>query len=229
MELNENNNKESKNYRMILEESNKGICCCCNNKESLDEIEYYSYLKLIEICEEIYNKEDLSHKELLSYLESLGKDTINNNINISVWRYLGFQSESPENDFRAGGLLSLKFMIYSLEQNTLSLTNGINEYFLFALACIKIIYEMKIFLFLFSDINMKQFKKSNKYIIADKHQIKNYCLIKGFELNNFFLICAEILKQSYIKFSNNIDNKNIVNNYLNIETIINKCIVRFLF
>ena len=93
------------------------------------------------LCNDKY-KDDISNKSTVNTNNTNDEDS-------SIWRKLGFQTGNPRTDFRAGGFFSLEFMNYFANNHEKEFTNMINEdYFTYALVCIRLCYLMRVYLFL---------------------------------------------------------------------------------
>ena len=207
-------------------------CCCVDDRNNITNEHYKSYRTFLQICEESFDKTNPRHQKLLKDLEEEGKEIMERvkpSNTTSVWRFLGFQTENPETDFRAGGFLSLEFMLYALRQNALTDIELTLPFFFFALTCIKILYNVKIFLYLFEPGSMKVFINSPKYTKANRHQIKKFCLLDGFERGFFLELLTSILKHIYRRFKLEISYQKEYENYAIIEPLIEGSMVIFLF
>lgn len=142
-----------------------------------------------------------------------------------IWRTLGFQSGNPRNDFRAGGLFSLQFMIYFLEHYPTESQSIISDiYFPFALSSIRLSYLTRVFLLLLPKDEISVCIKSNKFLIASRKEIKNFGTILVDHSDILFDILCHSLIFVFNKFlkMKNEEEKEI--NYLLIEPIIGNTI-----
>ena len=142
-----------------------------------------------------------------------------------MWRKIGFQTGEPRNDFRAGGIFSLDFMIYFMKNYEKDYINILNEeYFTYALACIRISYLVRTYLFLLTNEEIRFNLKNKKGILATRKQLKYFCYFLFDNDNLLFNICSECLLSIFLKFKEkkNIEKKEA--NYLIIEPIIQNSI-----
>ena len=158
-----------KSEEQILPRSNQEkICCCCLDYD-LTKSEYKSYSILRKLVTPSYDERNEEHEKNLNILftrtkELLNKDTSLDTTKISskesnisedekIWRKIGFQTGEPRNDFRGGGIYSLKFMIYFMDKYEKDYINIINEeFFTFALTCISISHLVRCYLYLMTNI-----------------------------------------------------------------------------
>ncbi len=76
---------------------------------------------------------------------------------------------------------------------------------------------------------MKVFINSPKYTKANRHQIKKFCLLDGFERGFFLELLTSILKHIYRRFKLEISYQKEYENYAIIEPLIEGSMVIFLF
>lgn len=143
------------------------------------------------------------------------------NTEYSIWRIIGFQTDNPRTDFRAGGLCSLKFMIYFIDHyKNESIKIFKEELFPFALSCIRISYLTRALLYLFPKDELEPIKRNKRFLFTSRKEIKTFFrLFKG---NNCILF--DIMSVSLIfVYSKYVLQKNIldtVTGYFLIEPII---------
>ena len=130
----------------------------------------------------LYKDKDKEKDEQLSdntIITITTKTTSNNNISEEdglIWRKIGFQTSNPRTDFRAGGIFSLDLMNYFANNHENEFTNIIKEdYFTFALVCIRLSYLIRIYLFLLTPEEIKINLKFQKNIFASRKELKNFC------------------------------------------------------
>jgi hypothetical protein len=78
------------------------LCKLCSFNSDLTKKEYRKFNSLKKECIELYDSNNAEHERILNNLLDKHKS----------WKKLGFQTENPRTDFRAGGIFSLKFMHY---------------------------------------------------------------------------------------------------------------------
>ena len=191
----------TKSPEQILEKSlEEKLCFCCIDYDlSISEYKLFIEIKkrvippydeknenhelslqaLLSKTKQIINKnneEDIESSDLVS---NKTLSTNNNNLDedIKIWRKIGFQTGNPRTDFRAGGIFSLEFMIYYANNYENEYFNMINEdYFTFALVCIRLSYLIRIYLFLLSNEEIKVNLKYQKNIFSNRKELKKILL-----------------------------------------------------
>ena len=169
-----------KSPEQILEKSlEEKLCFCCIDYD-LSISEYKSFIEIRKKVTQSYDEKNENHELSLQTLLTKTKQIINsikendtessdlisnitmptnnNNLDedIKIWRKIGFQTGNPRTDFRAGGIFSLDLMIYFVNNHENEYINIINEdYFTFALVCIRLSYLIRIYLFLLSKEEIK--------------------------------------------------------------------------
>lgn len=196
------------------------LCCCSDSENDITNQQYKIYKNFLKECEEDFDSKNERHSEMLKELESIGLNILGNDKSISVWRFLGFQSDKPENDFRAGGIMSVEFMLYVLKNNILTEKDLHQPFFFFALTCIKVLYCTKVFFHLFDSVNMKIFLNKNKYFIGNRRQIKKFCDIDGYDKIFIFSILSALLQHVFQRFRREISYQKKEENYTIIEPLI---------
>ena len=229
-------------YVKSIEET---ICCCKNYDLTVDE--YKSYIELKRNIIQSYDESNKYHEDLLNNLsiisnEILQKQKLNssentesktitdsisttstskNSKNENIFKILGFQTNNPRTDFRAGGIFSLNFMIFFIEKNKNKFINILNEkYFPFALVCIRLSYLIRVFLHLLPQDELNVNIRSKKFLIAGRKELK--CFARELT-NNHNLLCEMIGVCLYLVFDNFQKKQNYENkeqNFLIIEPII---------
>lgn len=219
--------KVSANKNQILPKGKLSFpLCCCPDSEDISKWQFSQYQNFFQFCNEQFDINKEEHKQILIELESIGKEMmIRNNKTGSVWRFLGFQSDKPENDLRDGPI-SAEFMLYALNHRVLNDEHAfVHPVFQFALSCIKIIFNVEVFLVLLDEINMKFYVEKQKYPVANRKQIRRYCLTDGYQKELFFELASVLLGYVYKQISLQVDISKREKNYLIIEPIIGKSVV----
>jgi len=213
------------------------LCCCIDYDLTFSEFKSFNELK--KKVSLSYDNQNPEHEKSLQDLFNKTKELLNND-NLSettqittkenneennkesekIWRKIGFQTGEPRNDFRAGGIFSLDFMIYFIKNHEKEYINILNEeYFTFALTCIRVSYLVRTYLFLLTNEEIRINLRFKKDILATRKQLKYFCYFL-FDNDNLLLnICCECLLSIFQKFK---ERKNIgkkESNYLIIEPI----------
>ena len=216
----------------------ENLLCCCIDYD-LTFTEFKSFNELKKKVSLPYDNQNPEHEKTLQDLFNKTKELLNND-NLSeatqittrenneennketekIWRQIGFQTGEPRNDFRAGGIFSLDFMIYFIKNHEKEYINILNEeYFTFALTCIRVSYLVRTYLFLLTNEEIRINLRFKKDILATRKQLKYFCYFL-FDNDNLLLnICCECLLSIFQKFK---ERKNIgkkESNYLIIEPI----------
>lgn len=215
------------------------LCCCCINYD-LTVSEYKSFNSLKKKVIPSYNPQNEEHEKTLKELFNKTKELLNNDNNISsseiteittkessnedenekIWRKIGFQTKEPRNDFRGGGIYSLDLMIYFIKNFEKDYLNIINEdYFTFALTCIRVSYLIRTYLYLLTSEEIRINSKFQRGIFANRKQLKYFCyfLIDNDNLLND--ICCTSIISIFQKFKERKTGQK-EKNYLIIEPII---------
>ena len=214
------------------------LCCCCLNYDlTVSEFKSFNLLKKKVIPS--YNPQNEEHEKTLQELFNKTKELLNNDNNISseiteittkesnnddesekIWRKIGFQTKEPRTDFRAGGIYSLDLMMYFIKNYEKDYINILNEdYFTFALTCIRVSYLVRTYLYLLTNEEIRINSKFQRGILANRKQLKYFCY---FLINNDNLlndICCTSLINIYQKFKEKKTGQK-EKNYLIIEPII---------
>ena len=214
------------------------LCCCCLNYDlTVSEFKSFNLLKKKVIPS--YNPQNEEHEKTLQELFNKTKELLNNDNNISseiteittkesnnddesekIWRKIGFQTKEPRTDFRAGGIYSLDLMMYFIKNYEKDYINILNEdYFTFALTCIRVSYLVRTYLYLLTNEEIRINSKFQRGILANRKQLKYFCyfLIDNDNLLND--ICCTSLINIYQKFKEQKTGQK-EKNYLIIEPII---------
>lgn len=205
----------------IIEKSleEKILCCCINYDLTISEYKCFIELKKKvippydetnedhELClqslllktkqilsnDKDKNKESpdlMSNATISSNITS--KNTINSEEDTDIWRKIGFQTGNPRTDFRAGGIFSLDLMNYFSNKYEKKYKAIINEnYFTFALVCIRLSYLIRIYLFLLPSEEIKINLKFQKNIIGTRKELKIFCFFL-FDNYNLLLDIASV-------------------------------------
>lgn len=216
------------------------LCCCIDYDLTISE--YKTYIDLKKKVIPSYDPQNLIHENSLSQLFSKSKNIIfkdkessdlisnatlstKNSTNIedkaTIWRKVGFQTGNPRTDFRAGGIFSLDLMNYFANNYEKEYINMINEdYFPFALVCIRLSYLLRIYLFLLSSEEIRINLKYQKNILSTRKELKHFCYFLDDNNNLLFDIACIGLRFIYQKYmgKKKIGNKEV--NYLIIDPII---------
>ena len=181
-------NKISKN-QIIPKSCFMKYFCCCISSNDLTNREMNRYLKLKKNCIEQYDKENPSHEELLTKFYNYGKEVYDKEgikeQGDKLWRVFGFQTENPRQDFRGGGLFSLKFMLYYVQNKETESSQMFNTHlFSFALVCIRLTFLSRIMLRLVNDDEIETQAKTNKITLCNNKQLKHFCI--GITKDEFF-------------------------------------------
>ena len=214
------------------------LCCCCINYD-LTVAEFKSFNLLKKKVIPSYNPQNEEHEKTLQELFNKTKELLNNDNNISseiteittkesnnddesekIWRKIGFQTKEPRTDFRAGGIYSLDLMMYFIKNYEKDYINILNEdYFTFALTCIRVSYLVRTYLYLLTNEEIRINSKFQRGILANRKQLKYFCyfLIDNDNLLND--ICCTSLINIYQKFKEQKTGQK-EKNYLIIEPII---------
>ena len=240
------NNIKSQNQ--IIEKSlEEHLCCCCLDYD-LSISEYKSFVELrrrviqpydekneihelnlkslfIKTKEILYKNKEKESIDLISNAtidtNNSSKNKENKNEDSALWRKIGFQTGNPRTDFRAGGIFSLDFMNYFINNHENEYINIINEdYFTFALVCIRLTYLIRILLFLVSSEEKKNNLKFQKNLLANRKELKIFCYFL-FDNNNLLFDIASVgLNFIFQKFIEQKKTGNKEINYFLIDPII---------
>ena len=137
------------------------ICCCFFTNNDITISEYNSFLKLKELK---IDSEDI-----------FKRNKMNNDLN--TWKTLGFQNYvNPTTDFRSSGIYSITIINYLLKNSFEDIKDCfVDEFFSFAIVCIRIIYLLRLSLFLVESSNISIEQIANKVIPCDRRQVKVFC------------------------------------------------------
>ena len=204
-----NNNQQDKISPIQIIDKNiidKYLCCCCDSKYDLTIEEYNLFEKLKNETIISFDESNKEHEKSLNELLENGKDIISNEEikeDYEYWRILGFQSNNPRTDFRAGGIYSVLFMNYFIRNNNIEVKEMIKlKYFSFGVVCIRITFLVRLFLFLSKKEDVKNQQLTNKIEGCSRKELKAFV----YYLSNDNIILLDILssilifiKQKYIK------------------------------
>ena len=229
--------------QILSKEFEENILCCCFDYDlTVSEFKAFNELKKKVIG--LYDNQNSEHEKNLQELLNKTRELLNNdnsseitqittkenndeniNENEKMWRKIGFQTGEPRNDFRAGGIFSLDFMIYFMKNYEKDYINILNEeYFTYALTCIRISYLVRTYLFLLTNEEIRFNLKNKKGILATRKQLKYFCYFLFDNDNLLFNICSECLLSIFLKFKEKKDIGKKEANYLIIEPIIQNSI-----
>ena len=224
------------------------ICFCCYDYD-VTKKEYDAHIALSNRCSVSYDQENPLHEKLLfnffSEIKKLiieekeedyqnldnkklskgkSKDLDENNAIIKeLSKKIGFQSDNPRADFKAGGFFSLEFMNFFVDNYKTEFKNMLKEKnFLFPLVCINLIYKINLILYLIDK------DKSDSYIYniykierCSRKEIKNFCLHleNDNEKDLLFSIIILCLGYAFAKYKKQ--------NLININLIIDDMLMHF--
>ena len=224
------------------------ICFCCYDYD-VTKKEYDAHIALSNRCSVSYDQENPLHEKLLfnffSEIKKLiieekeedyqnldnkklskgkSKDLDENNAIIKeLSKKIGFQSDNPRADFKAGGFFSLEFMNFFVDNYKTEFKNMLKEKnFLFPLVCINLIYKINLILYLIDK------DKSDSYIYniykierCSRKEIKNFCLHleNDNEKDLLFSIINLFLEYAFAKYKKQ--------NSLNINLVIDDMLMHF--
>ena len=225
--------------QILPKDSLENLCCCCINYD-LTVSEFKSFIFLKKKVIPSYSEENPEHENTLKDLLNRTKELLNDDNNQSeiteittekeninenekdekLWRKIGFQTKEPRNDFRAGGIYSLDLMIYFIKNYEKDYINIINEdYFTFALTCIRVSYLIRSYLYLLTDEEININIKFQRGVLANRKQLKYFCYFLFDNDNLLNDICCICLLSVFQKFKEKKTNQKEIN-YLIIEPII---------
>ena len=175
----EKDNKISTN-QIIQKTCCESICCCFFSQNNITISEYNSFQQLKKLTSIPYDDKNESHNKLLEKLrEDSERIFKENQINIdkNIWRTLGFQNyENPITDFRGSGVYSITLIDYLLNNYFDQIKDSFEQdFFSFAIVCIRIIYLLRLSLFLVESSNISIEQIANKVIPCDRRQVKVFC------------------------------------------------------
>ena len=244
-----NKSIEQIKYKTCINDWLELIFFCCYNYDITKE-QYELYLTLKEKVSIPFNTEEQDHEILLQELfsnvnELIGEEkeyeiTTNsslnnnekNNLISSLSKKIGFQTDNPRTDFRAGGLYSLEFMNFFV-QNYKNESKEIFEnknFSNFGLVCISLSYKLSLILYLARKETIELSLKANNITACSRKQIKNFYdnLSNSDEKEKIlFLILSQLLCFVYKKYENDYNVHSGYENNFKINSIINKCLECF--
>ena len=208
----------------IIEKSllDKYLCCCCDSAYDLTIKEYNLFEKLKNETIILYDETNKEHEQNLNELLEHGKEIYENYTDIEIWKKLGFQSNNPRTDFRAGGIYSVLFMNYFMRNFNSEIQQILKlNYFSFGLVCIKLTFLVRLFLFLSNNSEIKNQQITNKINGCSRKQLNSFTKL----LCNDNIIFLDILSYLLIfikqKFMIEMDDEKKELNVLLIDPIIN--------
>ena len=225
--------------QILPKDSLENLCCCCINYD-LTVSEFKSFIFLKKKVIPSYSEKNPEHENTLKDLLNRTKELLNDDNNQSeiteittekeninenekdekLWRKIGFQTKEPRNDFRAGGIYSLDLMIYFIKNYEKDYINIINEdYFTFALTCIRVSYLIRSYLYLLTDEEININIKFQRGVLANRKQLKYFCYFLFDNENLLNDICCICLLSVFQKFKEKKTNQKEIN-YFIIEPII---------
>ena len=242
IENNQVRNNQISEEQILPKYCDEKILCCCINYD-LTEQEFKSFNSLKKKVIPSYNSQNPEHEKLLQDLLNKTKEILNNDNNSSmmteittkesnnenneegkIWRKIGFQSYEPRNDFRAGGIYSLELMIYFINNYEKDYINILTEeYFTFALTCIRVSYLVRTYLYLLTDEEIRINSRFQRGILANRKQLKHFCYFLFDNKNLLSDICCICMLSIFQKFKEQKTGQK-EKNYLIIEPIIQNCI-----
>ena len=217
------------------------FCCCCINYD-ITKKQYQIYSELLKKCLIAYEEKNDEHEKILQdffinineliqdeeeeYKKIDDNDNIENenkmdesetNLVKILSKRVGFQTNNPRTDFRAGGLFSLLFMNYFITNYKAESKNLLREKnFPFALVCINLSYKICLILYLSDKDKVESTLKSLNIKGCSRKGIKKFCehLEKENDNNLMFSIISQCLcfvfanfiknKKNYLEIDNNI-------------------------
>jgi hypothetical protein len=117
------------------------------------------------------------------------------NVQNEGWKRYGFQNANPRSDFRGGGLLSLKQLIYFVknQQGRVGVMVSDNENFLFAVSSINITY----FLITYYHLSSQLIYSKDKKEICSRIALKAFCSNLERDVNTMNNIHGMLLNDLY--------------------------------
>ena len=205
----EKDNRISPN-QIIQKTCCESICCCFYSQNNITISEYNSFVLLKKLTSIPYDDKNESHNKLLETLRENSERLFNENklnIDKNIWRTLGFQNdENPISDFRGSGVYSIILINYLLNNYFDQIKDSFHQdFFSFAVVSIRILYLLRLFLFLVDSMNISIEQISNKVNPCTRKQIKSFCTILLKDEEIFLEIVAKMVifvKQKYIKDKN---------------------------
>lgn len=186
--------------------SSKCCCCCCFRKrvgyriEDIEETDLLVYGSFKLKAAQVYNQDDSSHENSLRflYIQTLSCDITPKLIN-ERWKEIGFTSEDPRIDIKAGGYYSLLFINHFImaynDEYALIRSEGQNFYF--AMCAIIICLYVRLALDAFnSDKIADSLRKENNIQPVNVYQFTNFCRQFNNNSNYPFEIMSNILLQA---------------------------------
>ena len=222
----------------------KIFCCCIDYDLTISEFKSFNNLKkkvippynpsnqehekilqdLMNKTKELLNINDDNNSSEITEITSKEKNNEENKEDGNIWRKIGFQSNEPRNDFRAGGIYSLELMIYFINKYEKEYINILNEdYFTFALTCIRVSYLIRTYLYLLTNEELRINTKFHLGILSNRKQLKYFCYFLFDNDNLLSDICCICILSIFQKFKEQKTGQK-EKNYLIIEPIIQSSI-----
>ena len=210
------------------------LTSCCTYKDDLTVLEYSKYIELKTQCLIPYDNNNETHSTDLHKLYDTAYTLYqNSNQHDSNFTYktLGFQTTTnPHTDFRNGGYISLLIMLHYINTYEREFKETFQlQYFAFAITCINVVNDIKTFLRLITDDEIRQIEQhkmsSNTVtVLCNRTQIK--CFLKALNENEilFYEIVSLALTQVIMEFKQNYNEDKQEQNYLMINDLIKQSI-----
>lgn len=209
---------------------------CCTYKDDLTVLEYSKYIELKTQCLIPYDNNNETHSTDLHKLYDTAYtlyQNSNSNQHDSNFTYktIGFQTTTnPHTDFRNGGYISLLIMLHYINTYEREFKETFQlQYFAFAITCINVVNDIKTFLRLITDDEIRQIEQhkisSNTVtVLCNRTQIK--CFLKALNENEilFYEIVSLALTQVIMEFKRNYNEDKKEKNYLMINDLIKQSI-----
>lgn len=122
--------------------------CCCINHYLITKEEYSLFISIQQQTRIKYSKSNQVHESKLNRFneecKKLLHETRSNSKNEVLWKLYGFQTNEPRNDFRDGGIHSLDFMTYFIEEHSSEAKELFQiEQFSFATSAIEVTFKLR--------------------------------------------------------------------------------------
>ena len=205
---------------------------CCSYKHDLTVLEYSKYIELKTQCSIAYDKDNETHTTDLHKLFDTAYtlyQTVQHD-NDFTYKTIGFQTTTnPHTDFRNGGYISLLTMLHYINayENEFKETFQL-KYFAFAITCINVVNDVKTFLRLITDNEIRQIEEhkiSNTVtVLCNRQQIK--CFLTALNENDvlFYDVVCIALTQVLTAFKRNYNEDIKEENYLMINGFIKQSV-----
>lgn len=209
------------------------VCCCCTDKLDLTVTEYSKYTELKTQCTVAYDKDSEAHTTELNKLFDTAY-TIYNKAHSTesesdfTYKTLGFQTAAnPHTDFRNGGFISLLIMSHYVNAHEDEFKETFQfKYFAFAITCINVVNDVKTFLRLITNDEIRQIEehKVSNTVMCNRRQIK--CFLRALTENDalFYDVVCIALTQVIKAFKRNYSEHKKEQNYLMINELIKQSV-----